>query len=140
MMREIWKYPRDVIQYVKSSYCIDNLFIIYLFLKRNSILNIINVSCGIFSKVIISNIISLVLRDSDAGSDNFSLIRRSVSGGQKTSVQRVYHWQVYNKVCYRRGIMRARIVMQKKMFCNISQSVSHKKENKRNNNNKKKTF
>ena len=37
-----------------------------------------DVSCGMFS-----NLISLVLRDSDTGSENVSLIRLSVSYGQK---------------------------------------------------------
>ena len=37
MMRYIKKYPRDVIQCVRSTYCIDNLFIVYIYLKRNSI-------------------------------------------------------------------------------------------------------
>ena len=36
-----------------------------------------------FSKVIISNAISLVLRNSDTDSENLNLIRRSVSGSQK---------------------------------------------------------
>ena len=35
-----------------------------------------------FSNVIISNVISLVLRDSDTDSENVSVIRRSVSDGQ----------------------------------------------------------
>ena len=37
-----------------------------------------------FSNVIISNVISLVLRDSDTDSQNVSLILRSVSDGQKS--------------------------------------------------------
>ena len=38
-----------------------------------------DVSCGMFS-----NVISLVLRNSDTDPENVSLIRRSVSDGQKT--------------------------------------------------------
>ena len=84
MMRKIWKYQRDVIQCVRSSFCIDNLFIIHLFLKRNSVLKgnyagIFDFSCGMFS-----NVISLVLKQSDKDSENVSLIRFSVSDGQKT--------------------------------------------------------
>ena len=43
-----------------------------------------------FSNVIISIAISLVSRDSDTDSENVSLIRRSVSDGQKNAVQRVF--------------------------------------------------
>ena len=51
MMRKIWKYLRYVIQCVRSSCCINNLFIKYLFLKRNSIFKrnyavTFDVSCG----------------------------------------------------------------------------------------------
>ena len=42
-------------------------------------MGIFDFSCGMFS-----NVISLVLRDSDTDSENVSLIRRSVSDGQKT--------------------------------------------------------
>ena len=67
MMRKIWIYSLEVIQCIRSSYCIDNLFIIYLFLKRNSIkrnyVGKFDITCGMFSNVIINNIISLVLRD-----------------------------------------------------------------------------
>ena len=41
-----------------------------------------DVSCGMFSYVIISNAISLILSDMD--SENISLIQHSVSNGQKT--------------------------------------------------------
>ena len=34
VMPKIWKYPQDVIQCVRSSYCIGNLFIIYISLKK----------------------------------------------------------------------------------------------------------
>ena len=73
-----------MIHCVKTSYSIDNIFITYLFLKGNSSLKR-NYS-GIFdvSYVVFSNVISLVLRDSDMGSKNISLIRRSVLDGQKT--------------------------------------------------------
>ena len=59
------KYPLDVIQCVRSSYCVDNSFIIILFPKRNSIFKrnyakIFDVSYGRFSNDI-SNIISLVI-------------------------------------------------------------------------------
>ena len=43
-----------------------------------------DVSCGMFSNVSISNVIGLVLRYSDIGSENISFIRLSVSDGQKT--------------------------------------------------------
>ena len=43
-----------------------------------------DVFCGMFCNVIISNVISLVLKDSDTDSGNVSLIWRSVSDGQKT--------------------------------------------------------
>ena len=43
-----------------------------------------DLSCGMFSNLIISNVISLVLRDSDTDAEKVSLIRRSVSDGQKT--------------------------------------------------------
>ena len=84
MMRKVWKYPRDVIQYVRSSYYIDNLFIIYPFLKLNSTFKrnnaeVLNAYCGI-----IRYVTSLVLRDSDTGSENVTLIRRSVPDGQET--------------------------------------------------------
>ena len=58
-----------------------------MYLKRNSILNVITREHLTFLAtcyVIISNFISLVLRDSDRDSENVSLIRRSVSDGQKT--------------------------------------------------------
>ena len=34
VMRKIWKYPRDVIQCVRSSFCIDNLVIVYFLQKK----------------------------------------------------------------------------------------------------------
>ena len=62
------------------SYCIDNLFIIYRFPKRNSPLFKRNYA-GTFdvSDDMFSNVIGLVLRDSDTDSENASLIRLSVS-------------------------------------------------------------
>ena len=43
-----------------------------------------DVSCGMFCEVIITNITSLVLRDSDTDSENISLmIWHAVSDGQK---------------------------------------------------------
>ena len=69
-------------QCVRSSNCVDNLFIIYLFLKRNPIsrrnyAGTLDVSFDTFN-----NAISLVLRDSDTDSENVS--QRSGSNGQKT--------------------------------------------------------
>ena len=57
------------------------------FLQKNSILNIpvisyagkFSISCSIFS-----NVISLVLRNSDMDSENVNLIQHSVLDGQKT--------------------------------------------------------
>ena len=51
-----------------------NLFIIYNFLKKKfhferKYAGTFDVSCGMFSYVIISNVISLVLRDSDRDSE-----------------------------------------------------------------------
>ena len=43
-----------------------------------------DISRGIFSNVIITNVISLILKDSDMDSENVSLIQHSVSDGQKT--------------------------------------------------------
>ena len=43
-----------------------------------------DVSCGMFSNIIICNIHSLVLRDSDMDSENVSLILCSISDDQKT--------------------------------------------------------
>ena len=40
VMLKIWKYPQDMIQCVRSSYCIDNLLIIYIFRKRNTIFKV----------------------------------------------------------------------------------------------------
>ena len=42
-----------------------------------------DVSCSMFNNLIFSNVISLVLRDSDTDSENVSLIWLSVSDGQK---------------------------------------------------------
>ena len=72
-------------------------YCIYLFRLKRNYVGTFDVSCGMFSNVTISNFISLVLRDSDTDSENVSLIRRSVSDGQKHAVQRVYRSQVYNK-------------------------------------------
>ena len=98
-----------VIQCVKSNYCIDDLFIIhlYLFLKKNSVFKYnyagkFDVSCGLFS-----NFISFVLRYSNTDSESVGLIWLSVSdgqkiriarNGQKNVVQRVYYWYVNNRV------------------------------------------
>ena len=49
-----------------------------------------DISCSMFGNVIISNVISLVLNDSDTDSENVSLIQRSVSA-RKHAVPRVYH-------------------------------------------------
>ena len=46
--------------------------------KRNYV-RTFDISCGMFSNVIISDIISLVLIDSDTDSKSVTLIRRSVS-------------------------------------------------------------
>ena len=72
-----------MIQYVSSIYCVDNLFIVYLSLKRNpnfkhNFLGTFGISCGMFS-----NVISLMLKDSDMDSENVTLIRRWVSDGKK---------------------------------------------------------
>ena len=70
VMRKIYKKnPRDVIQSIWSSYCIDNLF------SRKYAGNF-DISCG--------KVISLVLRDNDRDSENVSLVQHSVSDGQKT--------------------------------------------------------
>ena len=73
-------YTQDVIQCIRSSNCIDNLVIIYIFLKRNSFCKrhyagTFDVSCGMFNDVI-----SLYSRHSDTDSENVSLhmIRLSV--------------------------------------------------------------
>ena len=86
VMRQIWKYTRDVVQCARSSYCIDYLFIILqkkIHFKYN-FAETFAVSCGMLSNVIISNVISLFLRNSDMDSENVSLILHSVSDGQKT--------------------------------------------------------
>ena len=74
-------------QCVRSSHCIYNLFIIYLFLKH-LFLNVITRECLTFlryvSNVIHGNVTILVLRDSGTDSENVNFIRRSVSDGQKT--------------------------------------------------------
>ena len=54
-----------------------------LHFKRNYV-GTSDVSCGMFRNVIISKVISLVLRNSDTDSENVSLIRHSVSDGRKT--------------------------------------------------------
>ena len=61
VMRKVWKCPRDVIQQcVRSSYCSDNLFIINLFCKRNTVLKKLHknfdISCIMFSKVPLSTV------------------------------------------------------------------------------------
>ena len=58
-----------------------------------------------FSKVIISNAISLVLRNSDTDSENLNLIRRSVSGSQKTCVSQGVYWPFSHCFC---GVCRSR--------------------------------
>ena len=65
MMRKNWEYPREEIQCVRSSYCIDNWFVIYFFVERNSIVErnyagTFDVSCGMFSNVNISDVNDLV--------------------------------------------------------------------------------
>ena len=72
------------IQCDRSSYCTDNLFIIYLFpqkeyLFKSNYAGTSDDSCGMFSDVI-----SLVLRDSDTDSESVILIPLSVSDHQKT--------------------------------------------------------
>ena len=60
-------------QYVRTSYCIDNLFIIYIFRKRNSILNITTREAGAYDFCGMSrNVISLIFRDSDMDSENIT--------------------------------------------------------------------
>ena len=82
-------------QCIRSSYCIDNFFYYIPFppkkihFKRNYVGTFDDVSCGMFSNFIISNIISLVLSDSDTESENVNLIRCSVSDGQKTCSSKV---------------------------------------------------
>ena len=94
MMRKIWKCPRDVIQCIRPSNCSDNLFIIYFFLQKKfhfkrTYAGTFDISRGLLSNVTISNVISLVSRDTDTDSENVSLIRCSVSDRKKT-VHRVY--------------------------------------------------
>ena len=84
MMHKFWKYLRDVVQCIRSSYCIDKL--LYLFLQRNSTfkhthMGAFNVSCGMCS-----NFVSLILKDSDMDSENVNLIQLSVPDGQKTCI------------------------------------------------------
>ena len=73
-----------MIQCVRSSSCNDDLFNIYIFLKRNSILNVITREHLTFLAGMFTNVVSLILRDGDTDSENVSLIRRSASHGQKT--------------------------------------------------------
>ena len=71
-----------MIQCVGASYCIYNLFIIYLLLKKHYkryYAGTFDVPYGMFN-----NAISLVLGDSETDSENIILIWRSVSDGQKT--------------------------------------------------------
>ena len=63
-------------------------YCIYLFRLKRNYVRTFDVSCGMFSNVTISNFISLVLRDSDTDPENVSLIRRSVSDGQKTCISK----------------------------------------------------
>ena len=74
VMGKIWKYPHGMIQCIRSRYCIDNLFITYLFLKRNSIfksnyVGTFHVSFCMLTNIIPSNVISLLLSDDDTGSE-----------------------------------------------------------------------
>ena len=64
MRRKILKCPRDVmhVQCVRSRYCIDNLFIIYIHLKRKSICK-----CNYAATF---DVTCLVFRDSGADSEN----------------------------------------------------------------------
>ena len=68
MMRKIWKYVQDAIQCVRLSYCIDNVFSEKEFLFKSNYAGTFDISCGMFSSLIISDVISLVLRDSDMDS------------------------------------------------------------------------
>ena len=95
MMCKIEKYPQDMIQCIRSSFCIANFCIIYPFLKRISMVKCnyagtVDISCGILSNVILFSP-SLVLRESDTDSENISLILLTVSDGQKTCSLKVYH-------------------------------------------------
>ena len=75
----VWPHPRDVMLYAISSYYYDNMFIICLF---SDILFFL-----ILKPVLV---VSLVLKDSNMDSENLSsLIRLSVSDGQKTDSSKV---------------------------------------------------
>ena len=111
-----WPLPRDVILYARSSYYYDNMFIICLFLTFFLILKTVlvfnpgnichnvtflDVTSTCFPSLVpwfqftLRNVaartdVSLVLKDSDMDSENLSsLIRLSVSDGQKTDSSKV---------------------------------------------------
>ena len=63
-------------------YCIDSLFVIHLFLK-NPVLNVITREHLTLLAASLVTPSFLILRDSDTDSENVSLIRPSVSDGQK---------------------------------------------------------
>ena len=69
------------------------MFIIYIFSKKYHIkcnyAGTFDVSSGVVSNVIISNVISFVLGDSNADSENVSLKRRFISDGQKICSSKV---------------------------------------------------
>ena len=92
MMCKIWKYPRDMIPCIRSSYCIDNLVIIYLFLKKihfkHNYAGTFDISCGMFTNVVISNVNSLVLTNNDMDSENVNLIRVLYQMVRKRRVQK----------------------------------------------------
>ena len=94
LMHKFWKYPRDMIQCSRSSYCIDNLFITYLFPKKTSTFKCNYVGTFGFFCSIFSNVISLVLMDSDTDSENVSsiVLEHSVLNGQKTSNSKGVSW------------------------------------------------
>ena len=118
----VWPHPRDVIQYARSSYYYDNMFIKCLF---SDMLSDLKICFGLKSRKIAGTFaitlrfltsrqhvlrlwfhacnllyvtspqkqvtdVSLVLKDSDMDSENLSsLIRLSVSDGQKTDSSKV---------------------------------------------------
>ena len=91
-MHKIWKYPQDMIQCVRLSHCIY-ICLLYTFTSKEiPFLKVImwgtfDISCAIFSNVIISNIISLVLRDSVMDPENIVLYQMA----RKHALQKVFH-------------------------------------------------
>ena len=63
----------------QSCYCIDNCLLYFNSIFKHTYVYTFDFSSGMFS-----NDISLVLRECDTDSENVSLIRRTVSDGQKT--------------------------------------------------------